>query len=349
MKSAWHVGIGIVVTLIAFALAPAQGDTWTIVVHGGAGSSPSNFTRPENEQRRRGMETALRIGAELLAESGTALEAVEAVIRNLEDNPVFNAGKGAVYNAEGQHELDASIMDGSDLSCGAVAGVRIVKHPITLARRVMTETEHVLLAGPGADLFAREVQVELVSNDYFDTAAKRAEWQRRQQRAAENQPPADPPGEDHKGTVGCVVLDMHGNLAAGTSTGGLKWKKFGRVGDSPLIAAGTYADNSSCAVSCTGVGEHFIRHAVAYDLAARMKYGQQALVPAAQAIMQETLQPGWGGLIAVDRHGNVAMEFNTPGMARGWADSTGTKQVLWDVSLSQSPAFTSPQAQNVAP
>ena len=243
------------------------------------------------------------------------MDAVERVIRELEDDPIFNAGRGAVLNSEGGAELDASIMDGRTKACGAVASVRIAKNPISLARLVMTETRHVLLAAHGADRFAEEMKVDLVDNDYFRTDAQIKRWKAIKAK--------------EQGTVGCVALDSHGNLAAGTSTGGLMNKKYGRVGDSPIIGAGTYADNRTCAVSCTGVGEHYIRHAIAHDVSARMEYKQQSLRAAAHAAMHKTLKPGMGGIIAVDKDGNIALDFNTAGMSRAAADANGK----WIVEL----------------
>lgn len=301
---------------------------WAIAVHGGAGSAPSVFSRQQNQIRRDGIEAALRVGIAALKANESGLSTVEKVLRNLEDNPVFNAGKGAVFNAEGKHELDASIMNGADLSCGAVAGVTIVKNPISLARLVMTETKHVLLSGDGADAFARQIPVPLVSNDYFDTDEKRESLESKKKSASVSE-------SDYFGTVGCVVLDTRGDLAAGTSTGGLSGKRFGRVGDSPVIGAGTYADNETCAVSCTGVGEHFIRHAVAYDISARIKYAQQSALQAARTVLNDTLKRGWGGVIVMDRNGHFVLEYNTDGMACGAADSTGVVEIVWDVEKSK--------------
>ena len=297
---------------------------WVIAIHGGAGSAPARLTRQQNEARYDGMRAALRLGVESLRAKRSAMETVEAVIRQLEDDPNFNAGKGAVFTREGRHELDASIMDGSTLECGAVAGVTIARNPIRLARLVMTRTKHVLLSGEGADRFAQTVGVETVGNDFFDTDRQRVRWESSRRDHEAGGVPVD-----HKGTVGCVVLDARGNLAAGTSTGGLSGKRFGRIGDSPLIGAGTYADNRSVGVSCTGIGEHFIRHAVAYDLAARLRYAEQPLEEAANEIMRKTLQPDWGGLIAVDRSGTAVAVHNTPAMASGIADSTGRFSVNW--------------------
>ena len=279
--------------------------TWAIVIHGGAGGDPSNWDDAKIAMRRQGLERALTAGRESLSGGGTALQTVESVIRILEDDAAFNAGRGAVVTLEGQAELDASIMDGSTKACGAVAGVTMVKNPISLAKRVMTETKHVLLAGPGADEFAKDQKVPLVDPSYFLS-----------HRRLHDQDP-------HFGTVGCVVLDSHGNLAAGTSTGGTAKKLPGRVGDSPIVGAGTYADNATCAVSGTGIGEEYIRNAVAYDIAARMRYANDTLVSAASKIMRERLTPGTGGLIAVSRQGEIVMQHNTPGMSCGAADSSG--------------------------
>lgn len=238
------------------------------------------------------------------------------MIRHLENDPIFNAGKGAVFNSAGGHELDASIMDGRDRACGAVAGVKTVKNPISLARLVMQETRHVLLSGDGADQFAKEQGVDLVDQQYFWTQRRYDAWQRVKQQQA----------DDHKGTVGCVALDTHGNLAAGTSTGGLTNKLYGRIGDSPIVGAGTFADNKTCAVSCTGVGENFIRNAIAYDVSARMAYKQQPVDEAVREILTQTLDAsknGQGGIIVVTHDGKITMQFNTGAMARASADSTG--------------------------
>lgn len=297
---------------------PAAG-RYAIAVHGGAGSAPESFTPQENRARRESLRRALKIGNDILSDGGKAVDAVESVIRFLEDDPQFNAGKGAVFHAEGGHELDASIMDGKTKACGAVAAVTTVKNPISLARLVMTKTPHVLLASKGADRFAREMGVELVDPTYFDTEAKRRAWQRGRKRGA----------APSSGTVGCVALDRHGDLAAGTSTGGLTNKRFGRVGDSPIIGAGTYADNQTCAVSCTGIGEEFIRHVVAYDVSALMKYGRLTLGDAVDTIIHRRLKPGSGGIIAVSRDGEIRMDYNTRGMACAAADSSGRFEVRW--------------------
>ena len=297
---------------------------YAIVIHGGAGSA--KIDADVVTARTRSLGEYLQAGVEMLKQGKGSLVVVEQVIRKLEDDPLFNAGRGAVYNSEGGHELDASIMDGRDLSCGAVAGVTRVKNPISLARRVMTDTRHILLAADGADRFARQLGLERVKQSYFHTEHARQRWEK--VRAAEEEKDASIGKLPlYLGTVGCVVLDREGNIAAGTSTGGLTNKKYGRVGDSPIIAAGTYADNRTCGVSGTGIGEHFIRHVVAYDVSARMMYRDDSLEDAARAVIHETLKPGYGGIIALDQAGNIVMEFNTPGMSRAAADSRGRFEV----------------------
>ncbi len=238
----------------------------------------------------------------------------------LEDSPLFNAGKGSVYTWEGSHELDASLMDGRDLSAGAVAGVRHIRNPIELAHHVMNESPHVLLIGEGAELFAREVGVELVENSYFDTEFRLQQLHKKKE-IIDPDAMLNPLGLDSKyGTVGAVALDKSGNLAAATSTGSTTAKRWGRVGDSPLIGAGTYADNRSCAVSATGHGEYFMRHVVAHDICAKMVYQDTSLAAAAEFVIMEKLAEagGEGGIIAIDRQGNIALPFNTAGMYRGY-------------------------------
>ncbi|MCA9120216.1 MAG: isoaspartyl peptidase/L-asparaginase [Planctomycetaceae bacterium] len=289
---------------------------WAIAIHGGAGSDWLKLDTNEQAATKASLQQALTTGKSILAEGGNSLDAVEQVIRHLENDPIFNAGKGAVFNSAGGHELDASIMDGRDRSCGAVAGVTTVKSPISLARLVMQDTRHVLLSGDGADQFAKVKGVELVDQAYFWTQRRYDAWQR----AKQQQP------DDHKGTVGCVALDRNGNLAAGTSTGGLTNKLYGRVGDSPIVGAGTFADNKTCAVSCTGVGENFIRNAIAYDVSARLAYKQQPVEEAVREILTQTLdvtKNGQGGIIAVTHDAKITMQFNTGAMARAAADSSG--------------------------
>lgn len=295
---------------------------FAIALHGGAGRAPD----AESDAVERSLAAALDAGVAILQGGGTSLDAVERVIQMLEDDPLFNAGRGAVFHSGGGHELDAAIMDGRTKACGAVAAVRTVRHPITLARHVMEQTRHVLLVAEGAERFAAEQGLERVDNAWFDTPRQRRAWERARQASPQTQSrAASDPG--HYGTVGCVALDQHGNLAAGTSTGGIHNKRPGRVGDTPLIGAGTYADNATCAVSCTGIGEQFIRHTVAYDLAARMAYRRQPLAEAVHEVLHQTLRPQDGGLIALTADGTIVMEFTTGGMARAMADSTGRRMV----------------------
>lgn len=303
---------------------------FAIVIHGGAGSSPDQFSDAKNQTRRDSLKAALNKGVDVLKNGGTSLDAVEAVIRTMENDPIFNAGKGAVFNAQGKFELDASIMDGRDRSCGAVAGVTTVKNPISLARLVMTDTKHVLLSSKGADQFAIEMNVERVDNSYFQTEVSKARWERQQKRKKSKVNLLNTSKHpSYLGTVGCVALDAKGNIAAGTSTGGLSNKKFGRVGDSPVIGAGTYADNGSCGVSCTGIGEQFIRNAVAYDVSARMRYKKIGIEQATKEVIHEVLKKDQGGLIALDRNGKISIEYNTKGMSSAAADSNGKFEINW--------------------
>lgn len=300
-----------------------------IVIHGGAGTITRNNLTPELEAEYRAkLEEALSAGHLILRNGGSSLDAVVAAITVMEDSPLFNAGKGAVFTSEGTNELDASIMDGATLQAGAVAGVKRVKNPILLARAVMEKSQHVMMAGAGAEKFAEEQGLELVDPSYFFTQRRWDQLQRAKEREAGAQLTAQAelgPDDLKFGTVGAVALDRNGNLAAATSTGGLTNKRFGRVGDSPIIGAGTYADNRSCAVSATGTGEYFIRAAVAHDICARMRYGGLTLQEAAeQVIMKELVDLGGdGGVIALDRNGNIAMPFNTEGMYRGSIDKSG--------------------------
>ncbi|MDR1344770.1 MAG: isoaspartyl peptidase/L-asparaginase [Tannerellaceae bacterium] len=297
--------VSILLITVALRSLGEGGREYALAVHGGAG----NLSAVENDPERTpliyaALDSALIIGERVLATGGTAGDAVVAVIRYMEDNPLFNAGKGATVTAEGEFELDASVMLGGDLSAGAVAGLKTVKNPISAAYAVMTKSPHVMLSGAGADDFAAEQGLDIVDNIYFATP-RTMEWVERIKR-------------EKNGTVGCVALDSKGNLAAGTSTGGMLGKRSGRIGDSPVIGAGTYADNNSCAVSCTGHGEYFIRHAVAFNLCARYKYLHEPLSEAASYIMYGELnaEEGNGGLIAVDKEGNIAMPFNSAGMIR---------------------------------
>jgi beta-aspartyl-peptidase (threonine type) len=308
-------------------------NSYGIVIHGGAGGEPDKWTDEYKAQRTAGLKAALDLGVSMLKEGKSALDVVEQVVRILEDDPNFNAGRGCVLNEVGEHELDAAIMDGSNRACGAVASVRKTKHPISLARRVMTDTKHVFLIGNGADEFGLTLKLEQAGPEYFRTPQQIEAWEKWKKKTADVtlQRPKAQRDEDEQlylGTVGCTVLDTKGNLAAATSTGGLMGKRWGRVGDSPIIGAGTFADNATCAVSCTGVGEDFIRNNVAADIAARMRYGSKSLTESAKAVVHTILPEDCGGVIAIDHSGNIVMDFNTPGMSRAAADSKGRYEVL---------------------
>ena len=327
---------------------PSMQPPFGLVIHGGAGVIERHALSPELEaQYRAKLTEAIDAGYAVLESGGAAVDAVIAAVRIMEDSPLFNAGHGAVLNADGFCELDASIMDGASREAGAVAGVQHIRNPILLARDVMRRSQHVMLAGKGAERFAEQLGYELVPNTYFHTPRRREQLERAQalereesQRTGavdpsqqrihfasvdENDDLAHLTAHDQKfGTVGCAALDRSGNLAAGTSTGGLTNKKFGRVGDSPLIGAGTYADNATCALSATGHGEYFIRAVVGHDVAARMAYAGASLEDAASATIKAVGElGGTGGVVAIDRQGRVAMPFNTPGMYRGYRLSTG--------------------------
>lgn len=298
--------------------------TFALAIHGGAGTIPRETMTPEREKAYRdALELALRRGHAILAEGGAALDAVEAAVRVLEDSPHFNAGKGAVFNADGQHEMDASLMNGADLTAGAVASVQNVKNPITLARRVMDSSNHVLISGPGAFEFAHKQKVPLEDDHYFFDQFRYDQW--KQTQGTDNYQLDHSDGERKFGTVGAVALDQHGNLAAATSTGGMTNKKWQRIGDSPIIGAGTYANNATCAVSCTGHGESFIRAVAAHDVHALMAYKGLSLQEAVRVVVHEKLPPldGDGGMIAVDKEGNLVLDFNCTGMYRGHVGADG--------------------------
>lgn len=315
--------------LLAACSAPRpEPPSWSIAIHGGAGVISKDIPDSVRIGYEESLGTALRLGADMLDSGRTSLDVVEAVVRVLEDDPRFNAGRGAVYTADARHELDAAIMDGRALSAGAVAGVTTVRNPISLARQVMEQTPHVLLIGAGAEAFADQTGVERVPNTWFNTDLRRQQLDRAREREAERQQASL---ESRYGTVGAVALDRHGNLAAATSTGGMTNKRFGRVGDVPVIGAGTYADNATAAISCTGTGEQFIRHVVAHQVAAQMAFAGKSLDQAARFVIDTKLNPGDGGLIAVSRSGDIAMVFNSPGMFRGAADAKGRFEVaIWE-------------------
>lgn len=292
-----------------------------IAIHGGAGTISKKRMTPAREAAyREGLATALEAGASLLLKGASAMDAVEAAVRELENNPLFNAGKGSVFTAEGSFEMDAAIMDGATLSAGAVAGIKGVKNPISLARQVPLQTPHVFLSGSGAYEFAKQAGVELVDESYFFDEYRHQQWLRvKGDKGVYLDHTEDLEGKKF-GTVGAVACDIHGNLAAATSTGGMTNKRYGRIGDSPLIGVGTYANNETCAVSCTGHGEPFIRAVAAYDLSCLMAYKGMSLAEAAHHLVMEKLpeMEAGGGLIAVDNQGNVALPFNVEGMYRAY-------------------------------
>ncbi len=290
---------------------------YALVLHGGAGSMNfENLPEPRQQQYKHALDSALQLGLDLLKKGGASIDAVEVVIRCMEDNPLFNAGKGAVFTSEGKNEMDASIMTGEDLNAGAVAGVTDIRNPISAARAVMEQSKHVILAGEGASVFAEEVGLEIVDPSYFYTKHRFESLQRALEK------------EKH-GTVGCVALDRNRNLCAGTSTGGMTNKKYGRIGDSPIIGAGTYANNRTCGVSGTGHGEFFMRWLVAYDISALMEYKGMDVEEAAKEVVEKKLVEagGDGGVICLDKYGRAAMVTNTSGMFRAYGNSNGDRVV----------------------
>ncbi len=294
---------------------------YVLVIHGGAGYiTKDRYSQEQEAEYINKLTEALETGDSMLRNGAPGLDVVVAVISMMENCPLFNAGKGAVFTAAGENEMDASIMDGKTLNAGAVAGVKTIKNPIHAARYVMDSSKHVLLGGAGAELFASEKGLKIVDPSYFYTEKSWNSLQRVLE--SENK-------KEKHGTVGAVVLDKYGNLSAGTSTGGMTNKMFGRIGDSPIIGAGTYAENDVCAISGTGHGEFFIRNVVAYQIAAMMKYKQTSLKEAADYVINNLFksQKAGGGVIGVDQNGNITMTFNTPGMFRGYVNSLGKKEV----------------------
>lgn len=316
-------------------ISKSQQPKFALAVHGGAGTIIKESMTPELEAEYNAkLKEALNSGYKVLQSGGSSLDAVEIAVKILEDSPLFNAGKGSVFTSAGKNEMDASVMDGKTLKAGAVAGVTTIKNPISAARRVMEKSPHVMLAGKGAEKFAEEQKLEIVAPEYFFDSLRFRQWQKikdsekikldHSDDRGDMKPAFDMefnPNPDNKyGTVGAVALDQNGNLAAATSTGGMTNKKFGRVGDSPIIGAGCYANNNTCAVSSTGHGEFFIRNVVAYDISALMEYKNLSLTEAAETVIHKklTASGGTGGVIAIDTKGNIAMPFNTPGMYRGF-------------------------------
>jgi beta-aspartyl-peptidase (threonine type) len=310
-----------------FALAmSAHAATPVIVIHGGAGVIAREVTPEKEKAMRAELQKALETGYGVLKSGGSSLDAVSRAIVILEDSPLFNAGKGAVFNHDGRNELDAAIMDGTTLRAGSIANVHRIKNPILLARAVMEKSPHVMLVGDGAEAFAQSIGMPLVDPKYFYTEAR---WQQLQQELQkEREKTADPAKAPHHGTVGAVALDQAGHLAAGTSTGGMTNKRFGRVGDSPIIGAGTYA-SAKCAVSATGWGEFYIRANAAHDICARVEYRNEPIGKAADDVVMGVVPKlgGDGGVIALDADGDFATPFNTEGMYRGWIDRDGKMHI----------------------
>ncbi|MCU0350105.1 MAG: isoaspartyl peptidase/L-asparaginase [Flavobacterium sp.] len=304
-----------------------------IVIHGGAGTILKKNMTPEMElEYKRVLEQAIKTGYTILENGGSSLDAVEKTIKILEDSPLFNAGKGAVFTNQGKNELDASIMDGKTLKAGAIAGVTTVKNPISLARAVMEKSEHVMLAREGAEFFASQHNIEIVNPAYFYVESRYQSLLRAQEKDKtmldhnDKSEFYDANIKDSKfGTVGCVALDKNGNIVAGTSTGGMTNKKWGRIGDAPIIGAGTYANNNTCGISATGWGEFFMRNVVAYDISAMIEYKGYTIEKAAKEVIQNKLTKsgGDGGIIGLDTKGNIVMEFNTAGMYRASIDTNG--------------------------
>jgi L-asparaginase / beta-aspartyl-peptidase len=303
---------------------------FAIAIHGGAGTILKSLMTPEKEANyNAALQMALDLGYEALNEGKSAIDAVEIAVKSLEDSPLFNAGKGAVYTNAGTHEMDASIMDGKTLEAGAVSSISGIKNPVALSRLVMEKSGHVFLTGAGAEEFAKSQGCLFEPSEYFHDDFRYQQWQEVKDSDSFQLDHAKTK-EQKFGTVGAVALDQHGNIAAATSTGGMTNKKFGRVGDSPMIGAGNYANNKTCAVSCTGSGEYFIRGVVAYDVSCLIEHKNMPLNKACEEVIQNRLLNigGDGGLIAIDTKGNISLSFNTEGMYRGQKSSNGTNEVL---------------------
>lgn len=321
--------------LFSSSTEPAEEESleWALALHGGAGAISQDMPDSVKEQYYDGLEQAVRTGQIVLRDGGSALDAVEQVVRNLENNPLFNAGKGAVFTIDGTHELDAAIMDGSTLQAGALTGLTTVKNPVSLARIVMEESNHIFFSGQGAEQFADETDIERVENDYFSTQSRYEQWQQSQEQSSLISPDQQlyPASQNNSkfGTVGAVAIDADGNLAAATSTGGMTNKQFGRVGDVPIIGSGTFA-NHVAAVSATGWGEKIMQQASANTIANLVEFGGYTLEGAVDYLLEERLQPDEAGFIAIDRDRNIVMKMNTPGMYRGSINSLGEKEVkIW--------------------
>jgi len=311
----------------------------TLVIHGGAGNiTPAMMNKQQEEEYDAGLKLALDKGYEILKTGGAAMDAVVAAITALEDNPIFNAGRGSVFTKKGLHEMDAALMDGKTLAAGAVAGVRNIKNPIKLAREGMLHSGHVFLSGSGAAEFALQQGIEQATDDYFFNMQRYEQWVKirdsdftQLDHEGDNLKGAAPNPDYKFGTVGAAAFDEHGNLAAGTSTGGMTNKRFGRIGDSPVIGAGTYANNATCAISCTGHGEYFLRAVVAHDVSCLMEYKGMNLQQACDTVIKDKLvkMGGEGGLIAVDAKGNYNFCFNSAGMYRAVRNSEGREEIAY--------------------
>ncbi|HEV3340185.1 MAG TPA: isoaspartyl peptidase/L-asparaginase [Pirellulales bacterium] len=348
MRTLFGVTGMLMIFTLAGSASAAHGDPAAtdvvLAIHSGIAADPAEVNQEQARLIRAALDESLRVGRQALAAEGaTGIDAVEAAIKVLEDSPLFNAGKGAVFTYEGRNELDASIMEGEEKKAGAVAGVTIVKNPISAARAVMDKSPHVLLIGRGAEVFATKAGLEIVDPGYFWTLPRWKQIERRwreaksspEKQSTNERVPGDAARHDDRqwGTVGAVALDRQGNLAAGTSTGGITGKMFGRVGDSPIIGAGTYADNAGCAVSCTGHGEYFIRFAVSHEISSLVKYKGLKVEQAIDQVINRTLQEagGEGGAISLDARGRYSAAFNTEGMYRGWITRDGKIETrLWD-------------------
>jgi beta-aspartyl-peptidase (threonine type) len=321
---------GIIVSCVQEESSKINHELYALVIHGGAGSiASSEMSNDLQLAYTTALDTALELGIKTLEEGRSSMDAVTTVIVYLENNPLFNAGKGAVFTHDGKNELDASIMSGKDLSAGAVSCVRDVKNPILLARKVKEKSKHVMLSGAGASEFAREQGLEMVDSSWFFTEKSYESLQKALEKEKSLSLVSAPLPDYKYGTVGCVALDKDGNLAAGTSTGGMTNKRYGRIGDSPIIGAGTYANNKTCAVSATGHGEFFIRYTVAHDISALMEYKKLSVEEAVREVIHNKLEPakGFGGVICLDIMGNYAMDFNTKGMFRAYGNSDGERIV----------------------
>lgn len=329
------ISLLIAVNLFSQQKSDVMNKNFALVIHGGAGTILKTNMTPELEKAYTDkLNEALKAGYDTLSKGGTSLDAIVVSIKILEDSPLFNAGKGSVFTADGKNEMDAAIMDGKTLKAGSVAGIRTIKNPITAARCVMEKSPHVMMVGSGAEKFAKTCKCDTANADYF---FEQKRWDQLQKIKNEEKTKLDhgslKPTEypDQKfGTVGVAALDRYGNIAAGTSTGGMTNKKYGRVGDAPIIGAGTYANNKTCAISCTGHGEFFIRATVAHDVSALMEYKGMSLEKAAEEVINKKLKEmgGEGGLIGIDAKGNITMPFNSAGMYRGYMKSDGKKEIL---------------------